>query len=215
LFKNIKKSDNFYYVHSYAADVSAKYTLATTNYGIEFSSIIQKDNFVGVQFHPEKSGSVGEQFLKNFFGIRKINIIPSIDLLNAQCVRLQQGDFTKVKQYSSNPINIAKLYQNAGAKFLHIVNLDAAQSGRIDNLYLLKKIRKVFKGIIQVGGGIRTIEDVDKLLAIGINRVVIGSLAIKEPQTVQTIIEKYGANKIVLALDLKQKDSTQYVAING
>jgi phosphoribosylformimino-5-aminoimidazole carboxamide ribotide isomerase len=154
-----------------------------------------------------------------FYIIKKLhqslNIIPSIDLLNNKVVRLQQGDFKRVNQYTTTPAKIAKEFHLAGAKILHVVDLAGAKNGTFEQLNGLKKIRQNFPGILQVGGGIRTLNDVDVLLQLHIDRVVIGSLAIKNIPLTKKIFAKYGPESIVLALDFHMVNNVPYLATDG
>ncbi len=131
-------------------------------------------------------------------------IIPAIDLIGGQTVRLFQGDYGKQTSYSKTPLEIKASYFDQGAQILHLVDLDGAKDASKRQLELLKSLIDQDNGnmLIQVGGGVRSKQDVENLLAIGADRVVIGSLAIKEPETVKGWIETFGNDKIVLALDI-------------
>lgn len=144
-----------------------------------------------------------------------MNIYPAIDLKQGKCVRLYQGNFENVTEYSECPTVVAKTFEEEGAKWLHIVDLDGA-SGKGNQLNIIEKVIKNTKLLIQVGGGIRSKEQIQALLNIGVQRVIIGSLAIKDPDLVQEWIKEYGPEKIVLALDIKiLEDKQAYVAIHG
>lgn len=142
-------------------------------------------------------------------------IIPSIDIQNGNCVRLTQGDFGRVSQYLLNPADVASKFSATGASVLHIVDLDGARFGMITQIDCIKSIRKSFKQIIQVGGGIRSENDIDTLLKFGIDRIVIGSSAVLNTQNTAWWLEKYGSDVIVLALDFYLDDGIPYVAIKG
>lgn len=144
-----------------------------------------------------------------------INIIPSIDLKDGTCVRLTQGDFTKVSNYQPKPEEVAYAFSNAGASTLHIVDLDGAKSGKISQIDCIKSIRQNFNGIMQVGGGIRSDNNIDILLNIGINRLVIGSNALLNIEITKEWIKKYSADVIVLAVDFKIEKNIPYLAIKG
>ncbi len=144
-----------------------------------------------------------------------MQIIPSIDIKNGQCVRLKQGDFQQVSVYNQAPEKIAKNFHDAGAEILHVVDLDGAKNGKLTQIEAIRAIRANFQGIIQLGGGIRTREDCEILQKIGINRMVIGSLAIKNPNLCQAWLKEYGAEKIVLALDFNIRDNYPLVAVSG
>ncbi len=142
-------------------------------------------------------------------------IIPSIDIQNGNCVRLTQGDFGRVVQYPLNLADIAARFSDAGASVLHIVDLDGAKSGTITQIDCIKSIRKSFKQIIQVGGGIRSEHDIDTLLTLGIDRVVIGSSAVLNNGNTTEWLDTYGSDVIILALDFRVNDGMPYVAIRG
>lgn len=130
-------------------------------------------------------------------------MIPAIDLINGKVVRLYQGDYEQKTNYQYSPSERQNAYANAGAKVMHFVDLDGAKDSTKRQLDTLKTLVNHPTMIIQVGGGIRSEEDVKQLLALGANRVVIGSLAIKQPEVVIEWLKKYGGEKVVLALDIK------------
>ncbi|WP_281558989.1 1-(5-phosphoribosyl)-5-[(5-phosphoribosylamino)methylideneamino]imidazole-4-carboxamide isomerase [Thalassomonas sp. RHCl1] len=130
-------------------------------------------------------------------------MIPAIDLINGEVVRLYQGDYQQKTQYQYSPQERQQAYANAGAKVMHFVDLDGAKDSTKRQLATLKKLVKHPGMVIQVGGGIRNEQDVQQLLELGADRVVIGSLAIKQPALVQEWLAKYGGEKIVLALDIR------------
>ncbi len=130
-------------------------------------------------------------------------IIPSIDLRNGQCVRLIQGDFELTTRYDQDPIEIALKYQAEGAEFLHLVDLDGAltespsQRSFIQNMVNKTKLR------VQVGGGIRTVDQAKFYFDAGVDRIVLGSLAVQDPFATSQIIELFGPNRITLAFDFR------------
>jgi phosphoribosylformimino-5-aminoimidazole carboxamide ribotide isomerase len=130
-------------------------------------------------------------------------IIPAIDLINNQVVRLYQGDYQQKTAYQYNPIDQLQHYADEGAQWMHIVDLDGAKDSQKRQLTLIKAMVSQQQLAIQVGGGIRQQSDVEQLLTLGAKRVVIGSLAIKQPEVVCQWIKKYGAEAIVLALDIR------------
>jgi len=130
-------------------------------------------------------------------------MIPAIDLINGEVVRLYQGDYQQKTQYQYTAKERQDLYASAGATVMHFVDLDGAKDSNNRQLALLATLVKHPTMTIQVGGGVRCVEDVEQLLALGADRVVIGSLAIKEPQLVADWIKQFGGKKIVLALDVK------------
>ena len=129
-------------------------------------------------------------------------IYPAIDLKEGRCVRLYQGDFAQETVVNPNPIQQAKAFEEEGAKALHIVDLDGALSGDLTNAAIIQDIRKAIKIPIQVGGGIRTMAQVASYLDAGIDRVIIGSKAIEDPEFVAEAVAKYG-DKIAVGIDAK------------
>ncbi|PKL52597.1 MAG: 1-(5-phosphoribosyl)-5-[(5-phosphoribosylamino)methylideneamino]imidazole-4-carboxamide isomerase [Nitrospira bacterium HGW-Nitrospira-1] len=129
-------------------------------------------------------------------------IIPAIDLKDGQCVRLQQGRKDAVTVYSENPSATAKKWESSGARVLHVVDLDGAFTGSQKNYSHILAIRKAVNMVIEVGGGIRDISTVDKLVSAGINRVIIGTSAIKDVQFVTDACRKF-PGKILVGIDAK------------
>jgi phosphoribosylformimino-5-aminoimidazole carboxamide ribotide isomerase len=131
-----------------------------------------------------------------------MDVIPAIDLLGGQCVRLYKGDFDKVTEYKFDPRELASRYSAAGLQRLHVVDLDGAKTGIPAHLDVIAELTTNLGVAVQVGGGIREREQVDSLLAAGADRVVIGSTAVKEPKKVMDWIADLGADRIVLGLDI-------------
>ncbi|TRX57136.1 1-(5-phosphoribosyl)-5-[(5-phosphoribosylamino)methylideneamino]imidazole-4-carboxamide isomerase [Thalassomonas sp. M1454] len=130
-------------------------------------------------------------------------IIPAIDLIDGKTVRLYQGDYQQKTNYQQTPEELVASYYEQGAQILHLVDLDGAKDSSKRQTTRLKEIISVAKMPVQVGGGVRCQQDVNDLLALGASRVVIGSLAIKEPELVKSWFGIYGKEKIVLALDVQ------------
>lgn len=142
-------------------------------------------------------------------------IIPALDLINGEVVRLHQGDYAKQTTYSDNPIEQFVAYVKQGAEQLHLVDLTGAKDPKARQTALIGKIIEATQCPVQVGGGIRSEKDVADLLNVGANRVVVGSTAIKQPQMVKAWFEKYGAEKFVLALDINIVEGHKLIAIHG
>ena len=134
-------------------------------------------------------------------------IYPAIDIREGRVVRLLQGDYAQETFYSDNPLEVAKNYRDAGAQWLHLVDLDAAKVGTYTLREMAGFMQKTFGLKIQSGGGIRSREDIDSLVNAGLNRVVVGTLAIREPGLVADCIKQYGADRITVALDTRQDDN--------
>ena len=148
--------------------------------------------------------------------MKKSIIIPALDLIDGQVVRLYQGDYAQKTLYSDNPIAQFQDYVAQGAEQLHLVDLTGAKDPSKRQTKLIGEIIAAVKCPIQVGGGIRSEQDVADLLAVGANRVVIGSTAVKEPELVKGWFRKYGADKFVLALDVNINDQGEkQIAVSG
>jgi len=132
----------------------------------------------------------------------KFRVVPAIDILNGQVVRLTKGDYDAVDHFNVDPHSLAQTFESEGASRLHIVDLDGAKSGSLVNLDTLKRVRESVSCEIQVGGGIRTLASCDQLFAIGINYIILGSILVKNPVLSKTIIQKY-PNRIIAGIDLK------------
>ncbi|WP_111977205.1 1-(5-phosphoribosyl)-5-[(5-phosphoribosylamino)methylideneamino]imidazole-4-carboxamide isomerase [Algibacillus agarilyticus] len=143
-------------------------------------------------------------------------IIPAIDLIDGKVVRLYQGDYEQKTEYKLNPLDVAKTYADGGAKWLHIVDLTGAKDPEKRQLKLIKELTDTGLMRFQAGGGIRRKSDVEQLLEAGVERVVIGSLAVKYPEVVKNWVEVFGPDAIVLALDINiDKDGNKFIATHG
>ncbi|MBA0171491.1 1-(5-phosphoribosyl)-5-[(5-phosphoribosylamino)methylideneamino]imidazole-4-carboxamide isomerase [Pectobacterium versatile] len=143
-------------------------------------------------------------------------IIPALDLIDGQVVRLHQGDYGQQRQYGSDPLPRLQDYQQQGASVLHLVDLTGAKDPSARQIPLLTTLLAGVTVPVQIGGGIRTEQDVEALLKAGASRVVIGSTAVKQPELVQQWFTRYGAEALVLALDVRiDANGTKLVAISG
>jgi phosphoribosylformimino-5-aminoimidazole carboxamide ribotide isomerase len=140
-----------------------------------------------------------------------MKLFPAIDIKNGQCVRLRQGSFEDVLVYSDLPLKIAKQWEASGASFIHIVDLDGALVGHSVNEDVIKTIVSEVNIPVQVGGGIRTIKDIESKLSLGVDRVILGTKAVKDPGFVKEAISIFGSSKIVIGIDAKDG----MVAIEG
>jgi phosphoribosylformimino-5-aminoimidazole carboxamide ribotide isomerase len=131
-----------------------------------------------------------------------MKIYPAIDILKGKCVRLIQGDYDKETVFSESPIDIAKRWKNEGAKDLHIVDLDGAKDGSPHNLTIISKICKELNINIQVGGGFRNFENIDKAIESGIDRVILGTSAINKFELLKKALKKY-REKIIVGIDAR------------
>jgi len=132
---------------------------------------------------------------------------PAIDVRDGRVVRLQQGDYARETRYPDDPFAVAMRYADAGARWLHLVDLDAARAGGYTLAALLRRIADDGRLRVQTGGGVRDEAAVAAMLDQGASRVVIGSLAVREPALVEAWLERYGAARITIALDTRQDDA--------
>ncbi|HEX3021055.1 MAG TPA: 1-(5-phosphoribosyl)-5-[(5-phosphoribosylamino)methylideneamino]imidazole-4-carboxamide isomerase [Lachnospiraceae bacterium] len=140
-----------------------------------------------------------------------MQLYPAIDIRNGQCVRLRQGQFEDQEVYSDSPVKVAKQWESQGATFIHLVDLDGALRGHGMNEEVIKEITRSISIPVQVGGGIRTIKDIDNKINLGVNRVIIGTKAVENPAFVREAIVTFGADRIVVGIDAKNG----MVAIEG
>ncbi len=140
-----------------------------------------------------------------------MRIIPAIDIINGKCVRLTQGDYGKVKVYREDPLDVALEFQNADLEYLHLVDLDGAKKGKVVNWKVVEEIQANTALVVDFGGGVKTEEEVQQLLDLGVNQINIGSLAIKEPDKFVEWMQKFGAENFILSADVRNEN----VMING
>ena len=134
-----------------------------------------------------------------------MEIIPAIDIIEGKCVRLTQGDYTRKTIYNEDPLEVAKQFEDAGIKRLHLVDLDGARTGALINLNVLERIAAGTDLIIDFGGGIKTEEALVSVFNAGANFATTGSVAAKFPETFYSWVEKYGAGKFLLGADVKNE----------
>ena len=138
-------------------------------------------------------------------------LIPAIDLKNGRCVRLLQGEADAETVYSDDPAAMARSFEDAGAKRLHLVDLDGAFRGQGTNLDSIHSILKTISIPVQLGGGLRTADDVERMLKLGVSSVIIGTMAVKNPDVFEDIIKHHSGEQIILGIDARNRK----VAIEG
>ncbi|MCX7984231.1 MAG: 1-(5-phosphoribosyl)-5-[(5-phosphoribosylamino)methylideneamino]imidazole-4-carboxamide isomerase [Bacteroidetes bacterium] len=138
-------------------------------------------------------------------------ILPAIDIFEGKCVRLRQGSYTDKTVYSVSPTEVAQQFRDAGLTHLHVVDLEGAREQKIVNWKTIESIAQCGGIYIEVGGGIRSSADIEKLLSLGVSRVVLGSIAVHSPSFVHDMISHYGTEQIVIAVDIKEG----FIAIHG
>lgn len=131
-----------------------------------------------------------------------MKILPAIDLKDGQCVRLKKGDYGTVHKVAADPVETAQKFIAAGADLIHMVDLDAAKDGSRANYGVVERVIRETGAAVELGGGVRTMADVEAVLALGVSRVVIGSAAVKNPPFVEQAVQKYG-DKIAVGVDAK------------
>jgi phosphoribosylformimino-5-aminoimidazole carboxamide ribotide isomerase len=139
-----------------------------------------------------------------------MKIFPAIDIINGSAVRLVQGDYSKKTVYSSSPVEVARGFERCGAKFLHTVDLDGAKDGSLSNFETVKEIAKKTGLFIEIGGGIRDEERIKKYLENGVDRVILGTAALENPDFLKRAVDKY-KEKIAVGIDAKDG----FVAVRG
>lgn len=140
-----------------------------------------------------------------------MRIIPAIDIIDGQCVRLSQGDYAQKKVYETNPVAVARSFEEAGLEYLHLVDLDGAKQGKVTNWKVVEAICKNTSLKVDFGGGIKTKSEIRQLLELGVKQVNLGSVAVKEPEKVSIWIDEFGADKIILSADVRE----ERIAISG
>ncbi|WP_142722693.1 1-(5-phosphoribosyl)-5-[(5-phosphoribosylamino)methylideneamino]imidazole-4-carboxamide isomerase [Chryseobacterium sp. ON_d1] len=134
-----------------------------------------------------------------------MKIIPAIDIIDGKCVRLSKGDYNTKKIYNEDPLEVAKEFESFGIQFLHLVDLDGAKSKHIVNQKVLDNIAKSTSLHIDFGGGLKTQEDIETAFDSGAKQITLGSIAVQDPEFCFGMIEKYGAEKIILGADCENR----------
>ena len=129
-------------------------------------------------------------------------IIPAIDIIQGKCVRLTKGDYAQQIIYNDNPVEVAKQFEAAGIKRLHIVDLDGAKAGSIVNLKVLENVAAATDLVIDFGGGVKTIQDVSNIFNAGATMVTIGSLAVKQPALLEEWLMEFGTEQFLIGADV-------------
>ena len=139
-----------------------------------------------------------------------MNIFPAIDLFGGKAVRLYKGDYENMTVYSDNPVEIALDFKTCGASYMHVVDLEGAKNGDTPNIETIKKLVAIPDLFVEVGGGIRSMEVIERYISNGVSRVILGTSAVTDPEFLKKAIEKYG-DKIAVGVDIKDG----FVAIKG
>ncbi len=134
-----------------------------------------------------------------------MQIIPAIDIINGKCVRLTEGDYTRITEYTASPLELAKMYEANGIERLHLVDLDGAKAGAVQNWKVAEEISAQTKMIVDFGGGVKTKEDVHRIIDLGISFVTVGSIAVKNPAEFCDWMLEFGAERFLLGADVRDE----------
>jgi phosphoribosylformimino-5-aminoimidazole carboxamide ribotide isomerase len=134
-----------------------------------------------------------------------MEIIPAIDLINGKCVRLTEGDYSRKTEYALSPLEIAKQYQDHGITRLHLVDLDGAKQGKVVNWQIAEQLALHTDLVIDFGGGVKTAAEVERIIDLGIEYVVVGSVAAKQPELFADWIVRFGPNRFMLGADVRNE----------
>lgn len=133
-----------------------------------------------------------------------MEIIPAVDIKDGKCVRLTQGDYNKEKIYNNSPLSAANYWIKKGAKSLHLVDLDGAKDGKTENFKEIKEITDKVEVPIQLGGGIRNFSDMKKYFALGIDKLIVSTIALEKKELLKKALDEFGSDKIIVSLDIKK-----------
>ncbi len=140
-----------------------------------------------------------------------MRIIPAIDVIDGKAVRLEKGNFAKKKIYADHPLEVAKMFEDSGIEYLHLVDLDGAKIGAVKNQKILEDIKTNTNLIVDYGGGIRNLKDIESLFNSGADQINIGSLSIQNPELMYSFLETFDTKKIILSPDVLQMK----IVVNG
>lgn len=132
-------------------------------------------------------------------------LIPAIDLKNGRCVRLLQGEAAAETVYSDDPAAMARSFEDAGAKRLHLVDLDGAFKGKGANLVSIRSILKNISIPVQLGGGLRNAENIEQMFELGVSSVIVGTMAVKNPDVLEEVIQRFTGEKVILGVDARDR----------
>ncbi len=140
-----------------------------------------------------------------------MELIPAIDLIDGKCVRLYQGDYSQETVYADDPVEVALRWESLGASRIHIVDLDGARSGNPDNLKVVERIVSAVQVPTQMGGGVRSLDSARRIIEAGVQRVMLGTVAVRNPDIVRSASAEFGSEAVVVAVDSKDGK----VAVSG
>lgn len=222
IIPNETNGEYFYFINSYIVETNPEFIFGITNYGGNFASIIQKDNYTGLQFHPEKSGDLGIQIIESFLKQPKISFFETSNLAKRviTCMDIKNGRVVKGTGYKSlkdsgDPVEMAIGYSNQGVDELVFLDIGATVEDRPTLYDLVRKVSQNVNVPLTVGGGIKSMSDIDTLLKSGADKVSIGSVAISNPELIKKAVEKYGSQCITISIDPKLEGENWIQYISG
>lgn len=209
IFNGLEPGFWAYFVHTYAAEGGDRADVAATaEYGRVFPAVSARGNITGIQFHPEKSGAVGLRLLANWLELARawqgFTLFPAIDLKAGRAVRLRQGRMEESTDYG-DPAEAARRWLAAGARYLHVVDLDGAFAGRPANGEAIRAIVAAARqaGVpVQLGGGLRSLDAIASALDLGVSRCIIGTRAL-EGGFMQQAVARFGPEQVVAGIDAR------------
>ncbi|MGE0773222.1 MAG: 1-(5-phosphoribosyl)-5-[(5-phosphoribosylamino)methylideneamino]imidazole-4-carboxamide isomerase [Cyclobacteriaceae bacterium] len=135
-----------------------------------------------------------------------MRIIPAIDIIDGKCVRLTRGDFNKLKVYRENPVDVAREFEDADMEYLHLIDLDGAKQGKVVNWKVIHEIQEKTALKVDFGGGVKSRDEVNELLELGINQINVGSVAVRDPDLFLNWIKEFGAYNFILSADVRAEE---------
>jgi phosphoribosylformimino-5-aminoimidazole carboxamide ribotide isomerase len=142
-------------------------------------------------------------------------ILPAIDLMNGRCVRLEKGAFAHATLYEADPLTMAAAFEGAGAQWVHVIDLDGARTGKEGNREWVLRIAAETDLKVQSGGGLRSEDEVAELLEGGVERAIVGSMAVRDPDAIDRLVTRFGSERLTVALDLRLTEAGPEIAIDG
>ena len=174
------------------------------DHGGRFAAAVARENIAGVQFHPEKSQDAGLQPAGQFPGVASAILYPAIDLKDGQCVRVVHGDFATAAVFNENPAAQAEAWVKAGFDWLHVIDLNGSAEGRAINDKAVEAILK--RGLdphVQLGGGIRSLANIEAWIEAGVTRVILGTVAVRDPELVKTAAREW-PEQVAVSVDVRK-----------
>ena len=164
--------------------------------------MVERPPVYGLQSHPEKSGPDGLRLLANFVWLRGVILLPAVDIRDGKAVRLRQGHFDDETVYADDPLEAARSFVDAGARFLHVVDLDGAREGEPVNLHHVERIARELRVPVELGGGLRSIASIRRALKAGAVRVVFGTAAFTDPDLLDEALAAF-TSRVLVGVDVR------------